>query len=126
MDVLTDHVIHSRAGELGAEDTSSVADVSRILRQAIAAAPANGLVIHFHGGLVDRKAGNDIASRLGPAYASAATYPLFFVWEAGFLETLRNNLTQILRDEVFRQLVKKVAEWALKQLSDGTPRCPRV
>ena len=116
MDVGHDHVIHSRGGRLDLAGTSTIDDVTRLLRQALDAAPPNGLAIHFHGGLVKLSAGMGIAERLAPQYASAGTYPLFFVWESGLAESLKNNLRDVLADAVFQELVKKVAEWALKQL----------
>lgn len=115
MDVQKDHVLHSENGRFGS-GTSQVADVQRILGQAVAAAPANGLLIHFHGGLVGQKAGREIADRLAPRYAEAHAYPLFFVWESGLVETIQNNLRDIRDDAVFRELVKKVSEWVLKKI----------
>lgn len=115
MNIQEDHVLHSRDGKFE-NDTSQISDVVRILASAQAAAPAHGLVIHFHGGLVNQKTGRGIAESLAPKYADAGAYPLFFVWESGFIESLKNNLTEILEDPAFRELVKKVSEWALKKL----------
>jgi hypothetical protein len=116
MNVNQDHVIHSRAGRLGADGVTSRADAKRIIAQAHAANPDKGLLIHFHGGLVNTAAGLAIAANLAPRYFSAGAYPLFFVWEAGPIQTLKNNLGDILNDEVFQELVKKVGEWAVKQI----------
>src|SRR5450631_2772349 len=116
MVVNPDFVIHSRAGKLGAADVTSRADAKRIIAKAQAANPAKGLVIHFHGGLVNTQAGLGIAAELAPRYLRAGAYPLFFVWEAGLFETLRNNLGDILHDQVFQELVKKAGEWTVKQL----------
>jgi len=115
MNVQQDHVLHSRDGKFEA-DTSSLTEVARILSSAQSANPAHGLVIHFHGGLVNQKSGRGIADSLAPKYAAAGAYPLFFVWESGPIESLKNNLSDILADPAFRELVKKVAEWALKKL----------
>jgi hypothetical protein len=112
-------IIHSRAGRLGAAGLSSLADVERILGEAHKANPARGLAIHFHGGLVSAAAGRKIAERLTPIYVTAGAYPLFFVWESGLLENIWNNLDDILKDEVFRELVKKAGEWVLKELGSG-------
>lgn len=116
MSVDQDHVIHSRAGRLGTDGITSRSDAKRIVASAYAARPAKGLAIHFHGGLVNTKAGLAIAEKLTPRYSGAGTYPVFFVWEAGLLETLKNNLGDILKDEVFQELVKKVGEWAVKEI----------
>ncbi|PKO39632.1 MAG: DUF1749 domain-containing protein [Betaproteobacteria bacterium HGW-Betaproteobacteria-6] len=115
MNVQQDHVLHSRDGKF-ADDTSHPEDVARILKAAATANQANGLVIHFHGGLVCEKDGRGIADFLAPKYWDAGAYPLFFVWESGFIESLKNNLQDISQDPAFRELVKKVSEWALKKL----------
>jgi hypothetical protein len=116
MDITRDHILHSRAGKLGAAGVTTVADLQRILNQASGAGAPAGLAIHFHGGLVNAKSAGEIAARLAPEYSAAGAYPLFYIWESGLIETLRNNLGDIARDSVFQELVKKAAEWALKQL----------
>ncbi len=115
MDIRKDHVLHSESGKFG-DNTSKPADVVRILDQAVAENHTNGLLIHFHGGLVSEKTGREIADRLVPMYASADTYPLFFVWESGLVESIQNNLGDILEDKAFQELTKKVSEWVLKKI----------
>lgn len=115
MDIQQDCVLLSRDGKF-AENTSQLSDVVRILASAQAATPQRGLVIHFHGGLVTQTDGRGIADFLAPKYLDVGAYPLFFVWESGFKETLKNNFADILADPAFRELVKKVSEWALKKL----------
>jgi len=56
-----------------------------------------------------------IADRLTGRYDAAGTYPIFSVWEGGFVESIRNNLKDILQDKVFHELLKKVAEWVLRE-----------
>lgn len=119
MDIQHDHILHSRDGKFE-NDTSQPADVTRILGTALSANHQNGLAIHFHGGLVGQKSARGIADFLAPEYAKADTYPLFFVWESGPIETLKNNLSDILADPAFRELVKKASEWALKKLGGQT------
>jgi len=109
-------IIHSRNGKLGPAPLSSVAEVVRALDSALTQNPDRGLVIHFHGGLISAASGMQIAGKLDPIYRSAKTTPIFFVWESGLIDSIRNNLSDILEDPVFRELVKKAAEWVLKQL----------
>ena len=116
MDVTRDHVIHSRGGRLGDSGTSTIEDVERILEQAANEGSEPSLAIHFHGGLVSADSARGIADRLAPDYAAAGSYPIFFVWESGLIESLRNNLEDIRKDVVFRELVKKAAEWVLKRM----------
>ena len=115
MDVQKDCVLHSQDGRFG-NSASDLSDVTRILNIAHATAPASGLVLHFHGGLVSEQSGRGIATVLAPKYLAAKAYPVFFVWEAGLIETMKNNLKDILADPAFRELSKKVAEWVLKRL----------
>ncbi len=117
MNLAHDHEIHSANGRLNGAGRTSEADARRIAAQAWAAALASpvGAALHFHGGLVNTNTANDIRDRLGPRYIGAGAYPIFYKWESGFIEAIRNNLNDILKDSVFRELVKKVAEWALKE-----------
>jgi pimeloyl-ACP methyl ester carboxylesterase len=108
------HYIHSRGGALGAQGLSSAADVDAIVAQ-LGQAPNRHLILHFHGGLVSAKAGFELAERLLPVY-SAAGHPVFFIWESGAWETIRNNLLELADEPLFRQLLRKALEYALGRL----------
>ena len=115
-----DYYLDSASGAFDKADgktTSSLEDVARILDKAAVDKPENGLVIHFHGGLVSRKyALENIVPPLTEGYLTTAkAYPLFFVWQSGLLETLTNNKAELLKDPTFRELVKKVCEFAIKK-----------
>jgi len=115
MDIQHDHVIHLENGRFASD--SSRAELNRILSNALDANPGKGLVLHFHGGLVNEDAARGIADRLAPRYADdGGAYPLFFVWESGVWETIWNNLDDIRKERFFQELVKKVGEWVLKKL----------
>jgi hypothetical protein len=116
------NVVHSANGRLartGSTATTTRDDIRVIIAAALAPTKPE-LVIHFHGGLVDQAAGYGIAQHLWPSYTNANRYGLFFVWEAGLFESIKNNLTDIGNDKLFRQLVKKAARWVLTQLPVGT------
>lgn len=114
----SNHYLVSANGRLGEAPLSKVTDVARILDLAIQQAPENGLVIHFHGGLVSRDyALKDITAPLTSRYKQAKAYPVFFVWESGFKEAIVNNKRDLLEEPAFRELVKKVSEWVLKKVS---------
>lgn len=113
---LSDHVLHSANGRFGAGTDSKPADADRILGLAMSQKPAKGLVLHFHGGLVKKSAGLQVAEKLTPVYEAASAYPVFFVWESGFFEALLNNKDELAHDPAFQELVKKVSEWALKRV----------
>ena len=66
------------------------------------------LAVHFHGGLVKEAGAMSMADRLLPVYRQdGVAYPVFFVWETGLLETLRNNVGDILQEGFFQKLLKR-------------------
>jgi hypothetical protein len=113
-----DRYLVSANGKLGDPPQSAISEVGRILDLAAASPHAKRLVIHFRGGLVDREyALSNIVMPLTDTYSAAGAFPLFFVWESGFKETILNNKSDLLRDPAFRELVKKVSESVLKKVS---------
>lgn len=118
MPINSEYVIHAVNGRLS--DGGSGADTSRaMIAQMVAkalAAEDPELILHFHGGLVDKIAGLGIATRLYEKYSGGSRTPLFFVWEAGLLESIQNNLKDIGDDRLFRGLVKKVSRWVLERM----------
>lgn len=118
-DAMRDYYLDSASGAFVADKTfSTYQDVARILDLAASNRPVNGLVIHFHGGLVARNyALANIVPPLSRTYLNANAYPLFFVWESGLKEALVNNKAELLQDPTFRELVKKVTEWTLRKTS---------
>lgn len=117
---IADYFLDSADGKFEVGKTlSTVNDVARILDKAVGSEPESGLVIHFHGGLISKKyALEKIVPSLAKTYLdSAKAYPLFFVWESGLRETLINNKDELLKDPTFRELVKKVTEFAIKKSS---------
>jgi hypothetical protein len=112
------HVIHSRGGRIGGRADTAPADVDALIA-ALGADERRHLVLHFHGGLVSRDAGLEIAGRLMDDYSPGPQqggYPVFYVWESGAWETIRNNLTELAGEPVFRQLLRKLAQYALERL----------
>jgi hypothetical protein len=81
--------------------------------------PRQHLVLHFHGGLVSKDAGLAIAEKLEEVYSPSADsggYPVFFIWESGAWETIRNNLTELADEPVFKELLRKILQYALERL----------
>jgi len=108
-----DHVI-STGGD-GRLDGMTAADVERIVAGAL---QSDRLVFHFHGGLVSRAKGEEVAALLTPVYQDAGAYPLFFVWQSGAIEIIRHNLGEIARDELFERLLRRVLSWAVGKVRD--------
>lgn len=113
------HAIHLENGHFSAKTETRAADIDKLLDAYFASPPPAGLAIHFHGGLVSLKSGKGIAAELGTKYREAGAYPVFFVWESGALETIVNNWGDIAREPIFRELVRKVLEFALGKLGEA-------
>ena len=75
------NVLHTADGRLAPKSSTSEADVRRIVREALDANAASGIVLNFHGGLVSESAARETAEqRLYPLYADRGkAYPIFFV-----------------------------------------------
>lgn len=124
------HYVHSRGGKIGLGVDTSAADVDAIVTR-FCNDPRGHLVLHFHGGLVSKASGLAIADTLMPVYSpsdSEGGYPVFFVWESGALETIRNNLLELRDESVFKHLVRKALQYTLEHLGgrsgDGTRALP--
>ncbi len=107
-----DHVIHLENGRLA--PSTPRAKITQMAQQAVA---SGHLVIHFHGGLVPRNTGIEIAERLLPRYSVAGAFPIFFVWESGLIETISNNFKEIAQEKLFRILWKRIAAIVKRKFS---------
>lgn len=117
------HYIHSRAGRIGGRADTSPDDIDAIVG-ALTNDPRKHLVLHFHGGLVSKEAGLATATKLFPIYSpspSSGGYPIFFVWESGAWETIRNNLAELADEPVFKQLLRKLLQYSLEQVGASNP-----
>jgi hypothetical protein len=111
------HYVNLEAGRLGTQGLlrSTPADIVGIF-DAFSASGTDTLVVHFHGGLVNERAGIAIAERLIPVYRGAGAYPVFFVWESGWYDVVRRNLGEIFAERVFRRLQRHVTRFVLGKL----------
>ncbi|MBW3376748.1 hypothetical protein KYK31_22375 [Hymenobacter norwichensis] len=71
------------------------------------------LVVHFHGGLVSKKSALEIVDSLYPVYHSAGAIPLFFVWQTGIWDVLKQDIQKIGSDDIFNQVLRRVARFVL-------------
>ncbi len=102
------HYIHTgRDGTLGETDETDVRNLVRGL------ADTPRVVLHIHGGLVNRQQALAKAGELLPFYMESGIYPVFIVWETGMLETIRNNLGEIDREPLYSALLHKLLQWVL-------------
>src|SRR5206468_1062105 len=84
------------------------------------------IVLHFHGGLVNKKAGVAGANMLTPLYQNAGAYPVFFVWESGWQDVIENNLPSIFKEPIFQKILTRVTQFAKgkvdKSAQTGAPK----
>ena len=108
----SDHV-HLQNGRFAG---TTADDLRGAFAEFAAAPPAHGWVLHFHGGLTDRASATTTAEFLLPKYQEAGAFPLFFIWESGPWETIRNNLGDIAQEPFFQRLLKRLADYLLPKL----------
>ena len=106
------HVIRTRADGL-LDDDGTPEDVAAIAR---AAAAADRVVIHFHGGLVSSERGLETAERLTVEYQRAGAYPVFFVWSSGLVEIVTGNLREILAEDLAKRLLRRLLAFTVGKL----------
>jgi hypothetical protein len=100
--LLRSHVVNLREGRFSSSGrfSSDAADVDAIFANGLAEAwdraVARGEPLHVvlwaHGGLIDEAAGLTIAQNQVRWWLDNRVYPLFFVWETGFLDSLQQIL----------------------------------
>ncbi len=89
--------------------------------QAIAAAPPERLVLHFHGGLVSEEVAlGAIEKTLLPTYRAAGAYPVFFVWHSFWTEVIAHNLPRIYQEKIFQQLLARLLQFVEAKLRQKT------
>lgn len=89
--ILKDHCIYLNGGRLA--ERNNYDDVSRILENFIKSRKEH-LLVYFHGGLVNKKnAEEQVSNTLFHTFNKPSIYPIFFIWETGIQETVKNNLS---------------------------------
>lgn len=102
-------------GKHGVLDTTTTGDIDEMFLQLGA---QSNIVFYFHGGLVSKQVGLNGAARLLPHFLSIDAYPLFFVYESGFLEIVSRNLTDIAGEDVFKALLRRLLKYTVSKLRD--------
>jgi pimeloyl-ACP methyl ester carboxylesterase len=86
------------------------------------------LVIHFHGGLISREAGQAAAEVLAPYYGGAGAAPIFVIWESGWLEVVKQQLAAIFNEGIFQRIQRRVTQFVRgkldKEMGPGGSRGP--
>jgi hypothetical protein len=91
-------------------------DLEEIFQTVETSKQREHLVVHFHGGLVPRRAAEGVAETLFSDYIAVGGYPVFFYWHSGALEVLANNLGEVGREPVFQRLVRRLAQFLAGKL----------
>jgi hypothetical protein len=111
-----DHFIDLVDGRFG---QTTAADLATLFSRAT---DANHLVVHFHGGLVNRSAAHAGALELIDTYRSAGTYPIFVLWNSDVSSVLKNSWDEIPREKAFQRLVRRLAQLAIGKLRETAGR----
>ena len=109
------HCIVLQDGRFDLKNGTGPEDLKSMFNQITAAKP-DRIVIHFHGGLIDRLAGINAANFLRPIYEEAGAFPIFVVWETGWREVIQNNLPAIFNEDIFQKIQMRVAQFAKAKL----------
>ena len=80
------------------------------------------LLIHLHGGLVNRHRGYKIAKRLAEhskvGIGNDNYEQMSIIWGSGAFETVITNFKELAEDKLFDRLLKKILEWASGRVLD--------
>ena len=119
------HVVNLRQGELSGDGSfqSSKAQVEKIFSEhlpaALAAAKARGdrlrIMFYAHGGLTDEAGGLRMPLARNAFWIGNGVYPIYFVWETGFRETLADLLGGIVGRRPGLEGVSDIADAAIER-----------
>jgi hypothetical protein len=125
----------------GVFDDTTPSQMSDAMNSYRSVCDSKSLALFFHGGLVDKASGMATAQQLFGPYSFLGTpapqqgitadtwgnaYPYFVVWESGLLETLKNNLPQIIGEAIFRRVSDIVGQKALSIINSSATQPPEV
>ena len=75
------------------------------------------MVLYFHGGLVPEGEGLKTAETLYSLFADRVkAHPLFFIWESGWLDVIKNNLSSLTNTPLFKELMRGLLKFTLSKL----------
>jgi len=106
--ILREHVINLNAGQFSedAQYSTKPEDVDRIFAQSLPdwikqlGDKKPNIVFWAHGGLTDEAAGLNLALQHIPWWKQNGVYPIYFVWQTGFWQTIGNLLQGIQQRSV--------------------------
>jgi hypothetical protein len=90
--------------------------------QGLIASGKQSLTIYFHGGLTNETNARHLTGQLFPRIRDDFdSYPVFFVWESGVLDTLRSELSDIQRSPLFHKILAKLMKHVAGKLGSQLP-----
>ncbi len=98
----TDHYLDLNDGVF---DATTKSDLDHLFANLKTAPGRDKLVVHFHGGLVDKQSGLNAAELVMEHYQNLNAYQVFFIWESGLLDALSQKLRAIFDEPIFQQLL---------------------
>lgn len=113
-----DHYIDLVNGEFSGTNVDDLASLFQSIAQSHT---PDHIVIHFHGGLVNRDAAHSTATdHLLKCIKDGDGYPLFVIWNSDLKTTLIKSFAQIVRDPLFHRLIKRILQLVLSKYLDST------
>ncbi|WP_426145500.1 caspase family protein [Polaromonas sp. DSR2-3-2] len=136
LNAMRPHLVNLRVGRLSGEGeaASTPGDIDAIfeqhLPQAVSELPAGHklrLVFYAHGGLVSESSGLQIAHKHIDWWRRNGIYPVYFIWETGFFETIGQLLGRARQGS--RALARDLADFTtdpLVEIGARTLQAPRI
>ena len=125
---LRPHVVNLTEGKLSRTgrfkmDDQSIADIVDGIRSYAQSAPTPRLMLHAHGGLVDEASALEYARGAYRWWLDHSVYPVFFVWETGAFEVIKNRLglgrgLGDVRDRAFEQFARPLGRPLWEDMKD--------
>lgn len=124
------HVVNLAMGQFSRDgcyrnDESDLDELIERIGAWIAGAPQPRLVFFAHGGLVDERGGLGIALRDRHWWLANGVYPVFFVWETGFLEVFRQKQRELAARNIITDASDALLEITLGPAT-GKPTWDRI
>lgn len=129
-EIFRSHVVDLAMGQLSNDGcyNNAESDLDELVARIgnwIGGAPKPRLVFFAHGGLVDERSGLGIAIRDHSWWLANGVYPVFFVWETGFLEVFQQKQRELAARNIITDASDALLEITLGPTA-GKPTWDRI